>query len=253
MAETHRPYRSTQRMAFFSALLFGALMVLGLAVFPQQSAHAAPTDQQIIQAAEAKVANWLESSGVFAAQVRFALSQGHQLTYAKGSNGALAAKADYFHFHTIFVTSKCKRQGTFLGVLGHAHEYDGGRIGKPNNFNIWTGIDLSSEYVATPGPNGEDGLRREALENLLRNKGVLGKKESTGMLQVNFRCLEEGKKCAADERTITVKLADGTEKTLCYQIHLMSLNFAKMILTNQEQRQAGQQEQEENPNKGGKK
>ena len=252
MAETHRSFRSTLRIAFFSALLLGVFTVLGIAVSPQQSAHAAPTDQQIIQAAEAKVANWLESSGVFAAQVRFALSQGHQLTNAKGSNGALAAKADYFHFHPIFVTSKGKRQGTFLGVLGHAHEYDGGRTGKPNNFNIWTGIDLSSEYVATPGPNGEDGLGREALENLLRNKGVLGKKESTGMLQVNFRCLEEGKKCDADERTITVKLADGTEKTLCYQIHLLSINFAKMILTNEEQRQAGQEQSpEEEPNKGG--
>ena len=97
-------------------------MVLGLAIFPQQSAHAAPTDQQLIQAAEAKVANWLESSGIFAAQVRFALSRGHQLTNAKGSDGALGAKADYFHFHPIFVTSKGKRQGTFLGVLGHAHE-----------------------------------------------------------------------------------------------------------------------------------
>lgn len=42
MTEMHRPYRSTQRMAFLSALLFGALMVLGLAVFPQQSADAAP-------------------------------------------------------------------------------------------------------------------------------------------------------------------------------------------------------------------
>ena len=254
MAETHRPYRSKQRMAFFSTLLFGALMVLGLAVFPQQSVHAAATDQQLIQAAEDKVAKWLESSGVFAAQVRFALSKGHQLTNAKGSDGALGAKADYFHFHPIFVTSKGKRQGTFLGVLGHAHEYDGLRTIKPNNFNIWTGVDLSSEYVATPGPNGKDGLGREDLEKFLRNKGLLRKNESTGMLQVNFRCLEEDKKCAADERTITVKLADGTEKTLCYQIHLLGIYFAKMILTNEEQRQAGQEQvEEEKSNKGGKK
>ena len=45
MAETHRPYRSTLRMAFFSVLLLGALTVLGIAVLPQQSAHAAPKDK----------------------------------------------------------------------------------------------------------------------------------------------------------------------------------------------------------------
>ena len=160
----------------------------------------------------------------------------------------MKANADYFHFHPVFVTSKGKRQGSFLGVLGHAHEYDGKRTANPNNFNIWTGIDLSSEYVIIPGPNGKYGLERKDLENLLRNKGVLGNNESTGMLQVNFRCLEEGKQCDKDERTIKVTLADGTVKTLCYQIHLLSINFAKMILT-KEQRQAGQEG--ENTNKGG--
>ena len=236
------------------AMMVGALAMLVGSALPQQSAYAAPTDQQLIQAAEQKVADWLESSGVFAAQVRFALSNGHQLTTAKGSDGALKANADYFHFHPVFVTSKGKRQGTFLGVLGHAHEYDGLRSSKPNNFNIWTGVDLSSEYVPTPGPNGEYGLGRDDLEKFLRNKGLLRKNESTGMLQVNFRCLEEGKKCDADERTIKVTVADGTEKTLCYQIHLLSINFAKMILTNEEQRQAGQEQtQEEKSNKGGKK
>ena len=156
------------------------------------------------------------------------------------------------------MTSKGKRQGTFLGVLGHAHEYDGQRIGNPNNFNIWTGVDLKSEYVPTPGKNGTNGLERTDLENILRGRGLLRNNESTGMLQVNFRCLEEGKKCDADERTIKVTLADGTVKILCYQIHLLSVNFAKMILTNQEQRQAGQVQEEEsnkggNSGKGGKK
>ena len=43
MTEIHRPYRSTHRMVILSALLLGALTVLGMAVMPQQSAHAAAT------------------------------------------------------------------------------------------------------------------------------------------------------------------------------------------------------------------
>jgi len=45
MAETHRSHWSTLRMAFFGTLIFGALMVIGLAAFPQQSADAAPKDK----------------------------------------------------------------------------------------------------------------------------------------------------------------------------------------------------------------
>ena len=40
MAETHRSQWSTLRMAFISTLLLGALTVLGMAVLPQQLAHA---------------------------------------------------------------------------------------------------------------------------------------------------------------------------------------------------------------------
>ena len=59
MAETHR---STLRMAFFSALLLGALTVLGMTVLPQQFAHAAATpngnaESQGLAAPKAKVVN----------------------------------------------------------------------------------------------------------------------------------------------------------------------------------------------------
>ncbi len=43
MAETHRQNRSALRVTFFSTLLLGALTLLGMAVLPQQFAHAAAT------------------------------------------------------------------------------------------------------------------------------------------------------------------------------------------------------------------
>ncbi len=43
MTKRIRSYRSTLRMAFFSTLLLGALTVLGMAVLPEQVAHAAAT------------------------------------------------------------------------------------------------------------------------------------------------------------------------------------------------------------------
>ncbi len=49
MAKTHRSYRSTLRMAFFSTLLLGALTVLGMAILPEQFAHAAATHTSNIE------------------------------------------------------------------------------------------------------------------------------------------------------------------------------------------------------------
>ena len=47
MAETHRSHWSALRMGLSSALLLGALTVLGVAALPQQSAHAAPKPKSV--------------------------------------------------------------------------------------------------------------------------------------------------------------------------------------------------------------
>jgi hypothetical protein len=175
-----------------------------------------PIDAETKARGEAVLHDWLQNSGAFQAQVKFARANGHQLTRARHPDGVMSARADYFHFHAVVILAG-ERTGTILGAMAHAHEYDGMRVNNPNNFNIWTVIGsdgvITHRYVPNPADEDSD----DGIKIMKFAKNFLRAGERTGDVQVNFRLVDKADDCDPDEKAITVTLASGEEKVLCYK------------------------------------
>lgn len=69
------------------------------------------------------------------------------------ANGSQISAVDFYHIHAMLDPS----DNSCRGALGHAHELDGRRTDKPNNFNI-SSFGGDTKFLDTPPPNTLDGL-----------------------------------------------------------------------------------------------
>ena len=155
-----------------------------------------------ISAIELSITNTMAGQQDFedllAKHIRFALEKGYEIS-----------GKDFFHTHLVVD----KKTGEVLGLVGHAHEYDGKR--KKNNYILFTSVQCTSQILIGGKTKagwdlGWDGPPVSPTgSNLYFPAGV------------EFKILKKGKKCEKDEKELVIKVKiNGKTKRvrICYKI-----------------------------------